>query len=174
MRVQSLADREFLVPKVIELQHHGVGLTTVLTRVRLEERDQPLRALERQTLSVPTCFGDVLLTVRDVMSAPILGLAVAAVVLPRPLSPAMPGEVLETLLDPASPAPPHEHRLGADPDIRSYPKRPWSRIDSAARGCGVVACTSAFQAERDRVRFPPPALRGVAQSGSASGWGPEG
>src|SRR4051812_32010349 len=77
------------------------------------------------------------------------------------LVPPVPGEFFERLFDSASVAPPHDPRVRTD---RTYVRvavlwiRHRPRLDWAQRGCGVVACTRAFQARGDRVRFPPPAL----------------
>jgi hypothetical protein len=144
---QPVPDVEGLVHAVVELEDQRVGLATILAGMTgevLQEEPHPL--LGNCPLALPS-LRDVPLAVGGIVLLLVRGATRAAhVVALPPLLPA-PVEVVERFLLVASPAPPTILRLH----------------HSAIFSCRPDA-NSGYDLR----------LRGVAQSGSAPGWGPGG
>jgi hypothetical protein len=102
---QGLPDVEALVTKVIELEHHRVGLAAVDARMLLEEPEEVARPLKRKRLLALSRLIDVTLPVRRVVTLVIRGSAGSAQAVALASVDAPPGEVLQRLLLTAVPAP---------------------------------------------------------------------
>jgi hypothetical protein len=101
---QPSSDVEALVAKVIELEHHRIGLSTVAAGVCFEVREQDLRALPK---ALPLLHrGSILvqITVLQIVRPPILGAAGAAMRSPRAAT-ASPNELYDRPLSPTPAAP---------------------------------------------------------------------
>jgi hypothetical protein len=77
-----LADRELLVPEVIELEHDGIGLAAVNARVPREECEQARRSLHRERPLSSASLIDVPLFVRAVVLPFICGSTRPAEIVP--------------------------------------------------------------------------------------------
>jgi hypothetical protein len=104
---QALCDAEFLVPEMVELQDHGVGLPAVQAWMFTKKSDQVLDAFGGDGALPSLSLIDVSPAIRQVVLALVVGPAGPAVVVALAECFAAPGEVLKRLFQMAAPTSPH-------------------------------------------------------------------
>ena len=144
---QRRTDVEALIAEMVELEHEGIGLPTDATRMMREEREEIAGSRQGLRLFALTCLVDVPLAVGDIVALFVCGATrpAEAVALVPVLT--APGEVLHGLGRPTVPAAPASRTLHYE---------------------------HMFASDADGTVVDSTGSRGVAQSGSAPGWGPGG
>jgi hypothetical protein len=117
---KALTNREELLALVVELQHHGIRLPAVQTRVRAEVFDQVRGPFEREVLLPPSGILDVPLSIGDIVLVLVVRSARPAVVVALPQAFTAPVEFLDRS-EPAAPAAPaHRSCFGSFAHDRTY------------------------------------------------------
>ncbi|HET8863806.1 MAG TPA: hypothetical protein VFM94_11220 [Solirubrobacterales bacterium] len=111
------ADRELLVPQMVELQDDGICLSAVDARVLSKKGDEIGQTLGDDLLPTTPGRVDVALAVPAVVLVLVSGSARAAVVIALPTGLSTPSEFLERFRLSASPTRPHVRRVGIRTDV---------------------------------------------------------